>query len=91
MQCYVYKGEKQQDYFVYLEKKIDSASSDIDLPEAILGLMGELEFVIEFELTSDRKLAQAEAKQVLADIQAQGFYLQMPKKDMRAVEDRLFS
>ncbi len=91
MQCYVYKGDRKQDHFVYLSQRLDLEAPDTGLPAAVLTLLGELEFVLEFDLTPERSLPQAQASQVLADIQDQGFYLQMPKKDMRAEEDRMFS
>jgi len=91
MQCYVYKGEKKEDYYLYLNQEFDHTNLPDNFPAAILELMGELSFVVDFELESDRKLAQADAKQVLADISAHGFYLQMPKKDMDALEDQYFN
>ncbi|MFT5571885.1 MAG: hypothetical protein ACI9FR_000806 [Cryomorphaceae bacterium] len=91
MNCYVYKGDKKEDFYLYLNHEFDLEVLPSDFPKAILGLMGELKLVIEFELDHDRKLQQAEAAQVISDIQQQGFYLQMPKKDMRALEDQFFS
>lgn len=89
MHCYVYKGEFNPDHYLYLQEEISGAEAS--LPEALLAMLGELSLVVEFDLQADRELPQADAAQVLADIKAQGFYLQMPKKDMRAEEDRLFS
>lgn len=91
MQCYVYKGKNKEDYFVYLAQELDLKSPEQHLPSAILALLGELSLVLEFELSPTRSLSQANAEQVLADIEEQGFYLQMPKKDMRAEEDRFFN
>ena len=91
MQCYVYKGERKPDYFVYLGQELDLHEPQEVLPPSVIALLGDLEFVLEFELTADRNLAQAEAAVVLSDISEQGFYLQMPKKDMRAEEDRVFN
>jgi uncharacterized protein YcgL (UPF0745 family) len=91
MQCYVYKGVNNDDHFLYLNKEFNKNNLPDDFPQAILKLMGELNFVVEFELTSDRKLAQADAVHVLADMQAHGYYLQMPKKDMDALEDDYFN
>ena len=91
MQCYVYKGDKKDDHFLYLNQEFDQDTLPDGFPGAILKLMGELNFVVEFELTADRVLAQAEAEHVLANMQAHGFYLQMPKKDMDALEDTYFS
>lgn len=89
MHCYVYKGAFKPDHYLYLQEEISGAEAS--LPEALLAMLGELSLVVEFDLQADRELPQADAAQVLADIKAQGFYLQMPKKDMRAEEDQLFS
>jgi len=59
MQCYVYKGDRKDDYYLYLDHKFDLESPPEKVPSAILGLMGELRFVIEFELSDQKKLAQA--------------------------------
>ncbi len=91
MQCYVYKGDRKEDYYLYLGQQLDQDSPPEKVPQAILGLMGELSFVLEFELSDQKKLAQADAEQVLSDIQSNGFYLQMPKKDMDALEDAYFN
>lgn len=87
MQCYVYKGENHDDHYLYLNRELDSA----EIPPALLTMLGDLHLVLEFQLDAARKLPQADAEQVMQDIQEQGFYLQMPRKDMRAEEDRLFS
>jgi len=91
MQCYVYKGDKKEDHYLYLNQEFDLDNLPDNFPSAILTLMGEIRFVVEFDLQADRNLAQADAEQVLADIRAHGFYLQMPRKDMDAVEDQYFN
>jgi uncharacterized protein YcgL (UPF0745 family) len=87
MNCYVYKGDKKEDFYLYLNHEFDHEALPSSFPKAILVLMGELKLVLEFELDHKRKLQQAETEQVISDIEQQGFYLQMPKKDMRALED----
>ncbi len=91
MHCYVYKGEKKDDHYLYLGQQFDQDALPDNFPAAILGLMGELSFVVEFELDAKRKLPQADAEHVLADMKAHGYYLQMPKKDMDALEDAFFN
>lgn len=91
MQCYVYKGENKDDHYLYLENEFDIDRLPSNFPLAILDLMGSLSFVIEFQLDAERTLAQADAEQVMANIQTHGFYLQMPKKDMKALEDEYFN
>ena len=44
-------------------------------------LFGKPEFALEFELTPERKLAAADALEVLNNISEQGFYLQMPAEN----------
>ena len=77
MKCYVYKSSKKEDTFLYLGKK---DRFDL-LPEGLLILFGKPGFVLEFELTKDRTLAQADAKQVLADLHEHGYHLQIPRQD----------
>lgn len=77
MKCYVYKSSKKEDTFLYLGEK-----DHFDLlPEGLLILFGKPGFVLELELTKDRTLAQADAKQVLADLHEHGYYLQIPQQD----------
>ena len=87
MRCYVYKGDKRDDHYLYLDRAIE----DADVPQALLSILGELSKVIQFDLHSDRQLPQADAEQVMQDISEQGFYLQMPKKDMHAEEAEYFN
>ena len=91
MQCYVYKGDKKEDHYLFLSQEFDANEPPAELPNAILNLMGDLSLVIDFDLEPTRNLQQADAKQVIADIQSQGFYLQMPKQDMAALEDQYFN
>lgn len=91
MQCYVYKGDKKDDHYLYLNQEFNAEQPPEDLPGAILKLMGDLSLVVDFDLEPTRKLQQADAEQVIADIESQGFYLQMPKQDMAALEDQYFN
>lgn len=93
MQVYVYKGVNKDDHYLYLDRELDLGSEEeiSEIPLALVTMLGDLSLVLEFELTADRVLMQADATQVRADILEQGFYLQMPKKDMRAEEDLIFS
>ena len=91
MYCYVYKGDKKDDHYLYLNQEFDHSNPPNELPNAILQLMGDLSLVLDFELEATRTLPQADAVHVLQSIEAQGYYLQMPKKDMLAEEDRFFN
>lgn len=74
MKCYVYRSERRPDTYLYLPQADDFSA----VPEALLRLFGEASFALEFELTPERRLAQAEPTQVMASLRDQGFYLQMP-------------
>ena len=91
MNCYVYKGDRKDDHYLYLASAFDVQKPNKDVPGAILTLLGELSLVLEFELSANRQLPQADAQHVLDSLSDQGFYLQMPKKDMHAVEDQYFN
>ena len=91
MQCYVYKGENKEDHFLYLAQEFDHVAQAKEIPAALLDMLGELSLVIEFDLSAKSKLPNADIEQVKADINDNGFYLQMPKQDMHAAEELLFS
>ena len=91
MNCYVYKGDKKEDHYLYLPEEFIADAPSNELPSVVLELMGDLSLVIEFDLTPERKLPQADAQHILDSLSGNGFYLQMPKKDMKAVEDDYFS
>lgn len=77
MHCVIYKGRKKADTYLYLEREGDFSR----VPAALLELLGELELVLQLELTPQRTLAQADAEQVRRLLREQGYYLQMPPRD----------
>lgn len=76
MQCVVYKSLKQFDYYLFVKKDEDMER----VPDALKTLLGNLEVVTEVELHDRRKLAQADVIEVMAQIEAEGYYLQMPPR-----------
>jgi len=72
--CDVYRSLKKDEAYLYVEQKTGLK----DLPEALLEVFGPAEKTLTLILTEDKKLARAEAARVMADIEEQGFYLQMP-------------
>jgi len=48
------------------------------VPEELLNNFGKLEFVMEIELTEDKKLAKEEAKKVIESLNTKGFFIQLP-------------
>ncbi|WP_018860878.1 MULTISPECIES: YcgL domain-containing protein [unclassified Thioalkalivibrio] len=74
MQCYVYRATRRADTYVYLPQKGDFS----ELPDGLSRALGRLEFALEFELTPERALAQEDPQKVLANLNEQGFHLQLP-------------
>lgn len=77
MQCYVYKSLKKDLLFLYVDRKDDFSH----LPAELLQSFGRLEFVLELELTPERKLAKEDTQQVLASLQEKGFFVQLPPSE----------
>lgn len=77
MKCVIYKGDRKQDAYLYIEREGDFSR----VPEALLKMLGMLEWVMALELTPGRTLAQADPEQVRRQLKEQGYYLQMPPQD----------
>jgi uncharacterized protein YcgL (UPF0745 family) len=74
MRCFVYKSLKKADTYVYLARRDDVAA----LPAPLRATLGELSFVLEVELTAERKLAREDAGVVRSNLASRGFHLQLP-------------
>ena len=74
MHAYVYKSQNKQDTYVYLAKR-DSFDA---IPAALRAQLLPLSFVLQVELTAQRRLAQADAMQVRSNLREHGFHLQFP-------------
>jgi len=77
MRCFVYRASRRAGAYVYLRERDAFAL----LPAALAGGLGALEFVMALELTPGRRLAQADARVVLANLAQAGFHLQFPPDD----------
>jgi uncharacterized protein YcgL (UPF0745 family) len=74
MLCFIYKSLKRDELYLFLEKKDDFSA----VPEELIKSLGRLQFVMELQLSPERKLAREDAKKVIAGIESKGFYIQMP-------------
>jgi len=74
MPCYVYKSLKKHLFYLYIVKKDDFSC----VPEDLLHSFGALEFVLEVELTPERKLAKEDSQKVLESLSTKGFFVQLP-------------
>lgn len=77
MKCAVYRSNKKDMTYLYLPHEDDMAR----VPEALMKMISPVERVLEFELTADRPLAQEDPAEVLKQLEAQGWFLQMPRQD----------
>ncbi|MGR8933531.1 MAG: YcgL domain-containing protein [Gammaproteobacteria bacterium] len=80
MQCFIYKSSKKDELYVYLLKKDDFSA----LPPTLFHSIGTPGFVMEIELTPERKLARADSTQVIRQLQEKGFFVQMPPTQIPA-------
>lgn len=74
MQCFIYKSQKKNELYLYLDKRDYFAN----VPDILLKNFGQLEFVMELELSPQRKLARENASKVIESIQTKGYFVQMP-------------
>ena len=74
MQVAVYRSSEKEGMYVYMA---EDTSLDT-LPAPVMKQLGKPEKALEFDLTAERSLPNATASDVLASIESQGFYVQMP-------------
>ena len=70
----VLKSARKADTYIYLPVDADYD----DLPEALRSQFGDASTILEFHLSAERELAQADPRAVLDALERQGFYLQLP-------------
>jgi len=76
VKAWVYRSARQVDTYVFLRERDGFAC----LPEALAMRLGQLEQVLELELTLERHLARSDVATVLADLAEHGYYLQLPPR-----------
>lgn len=74
--CYVYKGKRRDDGYLYVVKKDEFSR----VPPALMKMLGGVQFVMELELWADRRMAQVSAEEVMRQLQQHGFFLQLPRE-----------
>jgi uncharacterized protein YcgL (UPF0745 family) len=81
MHCYVYASLRKPDTYVWLSRREGFDA----LPEPLVLLLGEMRFVLEVELTPQRKLPNEDTEKVLASLANQGWHLQAPPNETLSV------
>ena len=64
---------------------VDLAEDLVRVPEALLEKFGPPKPALTLKLTRERRLAKADAAEVLEALDRQGFYLQLPPADERVL------
>ena len=77
MYCAIYKSLKKNDTYLYMAEK-DNFSK---VPEPLLQALGKPVYVMELELSVERKLAKEDVKEVMKNLEERGWHLQMPQTD----------
>lgn len=77
MQCFVYRSPKKAAAYLYLSRLDDFSK----VPLGLMKLFGKPELALEFDLTPERRLAGANATDVIQSLAQQGYYLQMPSEN----------
>lgn len=78
MQCFIYRSSRKPDHYIFLKEK-----DQFDLlPSGLVALLGDLVFVFDLDLSTKKELANAKKDQVIESLQNDGYYLQLPPKDI---------
>jgi uncharacterized protein len=74
LDCVVYRCARQPELYLYLRAGLAPA----ELPEALRRRTGALTQVMALSLSPTRKLARVDAARVIAALERDGYYLQLP-------------
>lgn len=88
MHCDIYKFSKHDDMYVYIARP--DYPNDTDeirdwlsvLPKDFRAGLGISTFVMHLDLDATAKLARVDKSEVLAKLQLQGYYVQMPPQEV---------
>jgi uncharacterized protein YcgL (UPF0745 family) len=77
----VYRSSRKQDLYLFVDARADLEP----VPQELLERFGKPVVALSLMLTPERPLARADAASVLAGIDANGYYLQMPPAEVWGV------
>ncbi|WP_051678449.1 YcgL domain-containing protein [Thiomicrospira pelophila] len=78
-----FKSSKKNELYLFVpqENGLDK------LPNELLVMFGEPEHVIDFELTTDRKMGREDSTEVLNGLKSRGYFIQMPPNEVEKISD----
>ncbi len=74
MLCSIYRSTRKAGMYLYVPRDQGMAK----VPEELKTLFGKPEHAMDMVLTEQRKLAREDIVQVMANLQGQGYHLQLP-------------
>ena len=74
MECHIYRSKYKKGMYVYLREK-DNFDA---LPEDLRNQLGTLEFTFSMTLEDGKKLVRLDIKQVMQQLEKDGYFLQLP-------------
>ena len=77
IECDVYRSSKKENLYLYVKAGEDPAK----VPGELLAQFGEPELALSFTLHAERSLAREDPLRVMANLESQGFHLQLPPAD----------
>lgn len=72
--CEIFKSSRKEELYLY----VDKARGLVDVPDVLLERFGKPVSAMTLMLSENKSLARADVVEVIAAIDAKGFYLQMP-------------
>jgi uncharacterized protein YcgL (UPF0745 family) len=88
MHCSIFKSSKKAEMYLYIarpeptENEAKAANPLEILPEAMRAAFGRVTFVMDLELSEERKLARVNVLHVMDSIQSKGFFIQVPPEGL---------
>jgi len=91
MKCVIFRCSKKDEMYLYVPYQDNDADLLKELPEGLQKLTGQLDKVMNLELSPDRKLARANAQEVIVALKEKGFYLQSPPNELLRKDESMLN
>ncbi len=89
MKCIIFRCRKKSEMYLYVPFAEDEEAIIEQLDEGLKKMTGQLKNIMVLELTPEKKLARADAKEVIASLEEKGFYLQSPPNEIFRKDDSM--
>lgn len=74
VKCQIYRSSKREELYLFVPER----DRFEQIPASLMAGFGRPVFVMELELTPERRLARSDVREVMRLMAEQGYYLQMP-------------